>query len=125
MDENNVERQLSSISKASSYEEIGEFWDTHSTADYWDQGKDVEFEIRIPHLHRVVIVDELFERIRLAAATRGVLPETLINLWLAERLQAPIAPVNRRREKKAALRPVVETAERQLAEENASYSAEP
>ena len=68
MDENNVERQLSSISKASSYEEIGEFWDTHSTADDWDQRKEVEIEVRIPHRHRVVIVDELFERIRLSGS---------------------------------------------------------
>ena len=28
-----------------SYEEIGEFWDTHSLADYWDQTEPAEFEI--------------------------------------------------------------------------------
>ena len=27
------------------YEEIGEFWDTHSLADYWDQTEPAEFEI--------------------------------------------------------------------------------
>ncbi len=28
-----------------SYEEIGEFWDTHSLADYWDQTEPAQFEI--------------------------------------------------------------------------------
>jgi hypothetical protein len=37
----------SSISKAQSYKEIGEFWDTHDLADYWEQTHPVEFEIDI------------------------------------------------------------------------------
>ena len=36
-----------SISKASSYAEIGEFWDTHDLIDYWDQTKAVEFEVDV------------------------------------------------------------------------------
>lgn len=32
-----------SISKASSYEEIGEFWDTHDLADYLDDSQIVDF----------------------------------------------------------------------------------
>lgn len=26
-------------------EEAGEFWDTHSLADYWDQTQEVHFEV--------------------------------------------------------------------------------
>lgn len=26
-------------------EEIGEFWDTHSLADYWDETYEVEFQV--------------------------------------------------------------------------------
>ncbi|MBM3120394.1 MAG: hypothetical protein FJ006_12785, partial [Chloroflexi bacterium] len=37
----------SSISKARSYKEIGEFWDTHDLADYWEQTHPVEFELDI------------------------------------------------------------------------------
>lgn len=37
----------SSISQATSYEEMGAFWDTHDTADYWDQMETVEFDIDI------------------------------------------------------------------------------
>ena len=42
-----MSRRKSSISKASSYEEIAEFWDTHNLADYWDQAEPVEFEVDI------------------------------------------------------------------------------
>jgi len=38
--------QLTSISKARTLEEIADFWDTHSLADYWDQIYEVEFKVR-------------------------------------------------------------------------------
>ncbi len=28
-------------------EEIGEFWDTHSLADYWDEIHEVEFQVNL------------------------------------------------------------------------------
>lgn len=84
----NEGEQVTSISQASSYEEIAEFWDTHSLADYWDQTYEVEIEVRAPRRHRVVIEAETFERIAEESRQRGVSPETLINMWLAERLQA-------------------------------------
>ena len=28
-------------------EEIGEFWDTHSLADYWDETQEVEFQVSL------------------------------------------------------------------------------
>lgn len=40
--------QETSISKARSYEQIGDYWDSHSVADVWEQTHDVEFEIRVP-----------------------------------------------------------------------------
>ena len=33
------------IPEFSSYEEMADFWDTHSLADYWDQTEPAEFEI--------------------------------------------------------------------------------
>lgn len=122
MSENDV-RQLTSISKASTYEEIGEFWDTHSLADYWDQTYEVEIEVRIPHRHRVAIEAETYDQLSAEARHRGVMPETLINLWLAERLRT--ASAHRRSEHQETPQPVVATVERQLAEEDASYSAKP
>ncbi len=36
MNENNA-KDITSISRAGTMEEVGEFWDTHSLADHWDQ----------------------------------------------------------------------------------------
>jgi len=76
----------SSISKARSLEEIAEFWDTHSLADYWDQTHEVEFEVRAKRRRRVTIDPEVYSQVEIHARTRGILPETLVNLWLIERL---------------------------------------
>ena len=83
--------KLTSISKASTLEEITDFWDTHSLADYWDQTHEVEFEVRAQRRRRVTLAPELYTRIEVQARLRGVQPETLINLWLAERLPTATA----------------------------------
>jgi hypothetical protein len=85
-DEN--EPRLTSLSKARTLDEIAEFWDTHSLADYWDQTHEVEFEIRAPQ-RRVALDPELYAQVKAQAKSRGVRPETLINLWVAERLKTP------------------------------------
>jgi len=36
-----------SISDASSYREIGEFWDEHDLSEYWDQTHEVQMEINL------------------------------------------------------------------------------
>lgn len=87
MSENNEAKKLTSISKASTLEEIGKFWDTHSLDDYWDQTHEVEFEVRAQRRRRVTLDPDIYMRIASQAQSRGILPETLINLWLAERLQ--------------------------------------
>jgi uncharacterized protein YfaS (alpha-2-macroglobulin family) len=87
MNENDI--NLTSISKAKSIEEIAEFWDTHSVADYWDQTYEVEFEVRAKRRRRVTLDPDVFEKIETRARERGVLTETLVNLWLAERLHEP------------------------------------
>ena len=45
--------QISSISKARTPEEIGEFWDTQSLDDYWDETREVDFDIRAKRRERV------------------------------------------------------------------------
>lgn len=85
MNEHN-DTQKSSISKADTPEEIGEFWDNHSLADHWDHMQEVEFEVRAQRPRRVVVDPDLYERLAEQARTRGVTPETLINQWLSEHL---------------------------------------
>lgn len=91
MSENN-DTQLTSISKARTLEEIAEFWDTHSLADYWDQTYEVEFEVRAKRRRRVTLAPEVYAQIEAQARARGIVPETLVNLWLAERLAEEKAP---------------------------------
>ncbi len=78
----------SSISKAQSYKEIGEFWDTHDLAGYWEQTHPVDFEIDIQSEVTYYALDKaLSASIRSIAEQRGVSAETLLNLWVQEKLQ--------------------------------------
>ena len=81
------ETPVTSISKARTLEEIADYWDSHSLADHWDQTHEVEFEVRAKRRHRVTLDPDIYARLEEQAHVRGILPETLINLWLAERLQ--------------------------------------
>jgi hypothetical protein len=75
------------ISKASSMEEIADFWDSHSLDDGWDETHEVEFEVRTRRRRRVTLDPELYAKVEAQARQRGVLPETLVNTWLMERVQ--------------------------------------
>ena len=35
----------SSVSKASSYQEIGEYWDSHDLGEIWDETEEAKFEV--------------------------------------------------------------------------------
>jgi len=83
----NEEPRVTSISKAQTLDEIAEFWDTHRLADYWDQTQEVAFEVRAKRRRRITLDPEVYARLESQARARGILTETLVNLWLAERLQ--------------------------------------
>jgi hypothetical protein len=72
-----------------SYEEMAEFWDSHSLADYWDQTEPAEFEISKQARRRYLVsVDrELLERVQRVARIRGLSTESLVNLLIEQRLQ--------------------------------------
>jgi hypothetical protein len=42
-----MNKNKSSISKAQSYEEIGEYWDTHDLVKHWEETKPAKFEIDV------------------------------------------------------------------------------
>lgn len=83
----NSNEQVTSISETRTLDEIADFWDTHSLADYWDETHEVEFEVRMQRRHRITISPDIYQKVEAQARVQGVLPETLVNLWLAERLQ--------------------------------------
>jgi hypothetical protein len=85
-------RSKSSISKARTYEEMGEFWDTHDLADYWEQTKPVEFTVDIKSESVYYSLESSLDRkIQDIARNHGVSSETLLNLWVQEHLQKEVA----------------------------------
>jgi len=79
----------SSISKAGSYAEIGEFWDEHDLGEFEEQTYPVEFDVQVPVISKVYVPLErdVAEVLRNAAANAGVSTETLLNNWLKETIE--------------------------------------
>lgn len=75
------------ISGAESYVQIGEYWDQQDLSAHWDQTKPAEFAVDL-HGSSIYFPLEraLAEQLRTAAETHGVSPETLLNLWVQERV---------------------------------------
>ena len=81
-------RNGSFISEAQSYMDIGEFWDTHDLADHWDQTKPAEFDVDILSEITYYALDrKLSEAVRSLVRQRGVSADTLLNIWVQEKLQ--------------------------------------
>ncbi len=77
----------SSISKSRSYREMGEYWDRHDAGEVWDQLEPAEFEVDIKSEKRYYPIEKLLsQKLDQMAATQGVSPETLINLWVQEKV---------------------------------------
>ncbi len=82
-----MKRNKSSLSNATTYRGISQFWDDHSLADYWDQTKDAVFQVDIQsEVIYYPLAHGLSKEIRKEAKRQGVTPETLLNIWIQERL---------------------------------------
>jgi hypothetical protein len=67
--------------------EAADFWDNHDLTDYWDQTRDASFEVDIQRrMFLTALEPELAKRLVVCARQQGVTTETLINVWLTERL---------------------------------------
>ncbi len=70
-----------------SIEEAAEFWDSHDLADYWDLTREADFEVDIQRrLFLTALEPGLAKKLTDCARRQGVSTETLINVWLAEKL---------------------------------------
>lgn len=72
-----------------SIDEIVDFWDSHSLADYWDDTEPAEFEIDPGARRRYLVAldPQLLRRLQQVARLRGLSTESLVNLFLEQRLQ--------------------------------------
>ena len=72
-------------------EEFWEFWDMHSSADYEDVMETVEAEIDLSSSKMYCAISKsLLSEVRTRARRQGVSAETLINLWLQEKLSTSV-----------------------------------
>ncbi|MCX7047197.1 MAG: CopG family antitoxin [Candidatus Sumerlaeota bacterium] len=72
-----------------SIEEAGEFWDTHDLTDYLDQTRPVQLDVDLKtHRYLTALEPELAQQLLARARQRGVSTETLINVWLKEKLDS-------------------------------------
>ena len=83
-----MRKNKSSISKARSYAEIGEFWDEHDLSDFWRKTKKVKFDVDVEsEVTYYPIEKSLSDRIQSLARKRGVSSDTLVNLWLDQKIK--------------------------------------
>jgi hypothetical protein len=83
-----MKKGKSSISKARSYAEIGEFWDEHDLSDYWGKTRKVKFDVVLePEATYYPIAKDLADRIQSEARKQGVSSDALVNLWLEQKIK--------------------------------------
>ena len=83
-----MKKDSTTLSRAKSYKEIGEFWDNHDLSEFWDSTKAAEFDVNIESEITYYALDKnLSEKIKQIAHKRGISPDTLLNLWVQEKLQ--------------------------------------
>lgn len=77
----------SSISQGKSYQEIGEYWDDQDLGEVWEQTQSAEFVVSgQAKTTYYPIENTLSQKLHALAQQRGVSAETLVNLWLQEKL---------------------------------------
>ena len=77
------------------FAEMAEFWDTHDVTDYKEYLTPVEVNVVAHPRHEYVIVlsDTLDAMLRKVQQKEGVPLNTLINLWVQEKLQQYLEPL--------------------------------
>ena len=72
-----------------SLDQAADFWDRHDLSDYLDLTSPVAAEVRLERrTYLAALEPELAKQVSRYAQGQGVSSETLINLWLSEKLAA-------------------------------------
>ncbi len=80
-----AEEQGSSLSQATNYEKMAEFWDAHSTADYDEETYEVEMTFDPSARQNWVRIEpDLLAELHHIAQKRRISAQTLVNLWLKQ-----------------------------------------
>jgi hypothetical protein len=86
--EGEMRKYRSSISKAGSHKEIGEFWDIHDLTEFWRRTRKASFDVDIQSEAICYPLDKrLADQVQFLAMKRGISADTLVDLWVQEKLQ--------------------------------------
>lgn len=67
--------------------EASDFWDKHDITDYWDDTKEVKFKVSFKKEPKYIAIEEsIAKKALIVAKKKHVSIETLVNLWLKEKL---------------------------------------
>jgi hypothetical protein len=77
----------SSISQAETYQEIGEYWDSHELIEIENENQSADFVISGHKNTKYYPVEKMIsEKLHIVAQKRGISAEILVNLWLQEKI---------------------------------------
>lgn len=80
-----------SLSGASSIEELGDFWDTHDLGNFESETSPFTMQVDLEESETLFHVERnLSEKLQMVSKERGVSAETLLNMWLQERVTQEI-----------------------------------
>ena len=69
-------------------DEATDFWDKHDLSDYLDSTKEVNFDVDIQRrVFLTALEPQLAKRLTDIARKQGITTETLINVWLTEKME--------------------------------------
>ncbi len=85
------ESKFKKLPKFSSIDKLINFFDTHDLGDYLDQMPETHFDIDIKRRKHIFTINEdIAEKLTQIAKSKKVPSETLINLWLKEKILARV-----------------------------------
>lgn len=71
-----------------SIDQAAEFWDNHDLADYWDLTKEIQFDVNLQRRTFLTALEpKLAKKLTEVARKQGVSSETLVNVWLTEKIE--------------------------------------
>ncbi len=80
---------MAEIPKFHNEQEESDFWDTHSTTDFFDETEKIPLRVvdaRPKTLISLRLEQDTIERLKMIARSKGLGYQTLIRMWLMERL---------------------------------------
>ena len=89
-----VRDRVAKLPKFKDEKEESDFWDAHDSTDYLDSTEEIEIKFidaRPKTLISLRLQTELIDELKALAARRGIGYQTLIRMWVMERLEQETA----------------------------------